>query len=197
MAMTGAWLAIERVLMVISGPVVVSLVMPMLSRTTAEGVTFRVPGITSPWYRTRKVNWPPPRSVWLTMLPPGSPDLKVIPERATAPVEATYERHRCIEGDGDCFLPVHEYCRACLSGCEDLGFPYQLLPWLSAGGKLARAGTLQLPGQGAARGLLGFAFHPQFERNGYFVADSKDHVSGKKAVFNRTVALKDSWAKVR
>ena len=37
----------------------------------------------------------------------------------------------------------------------------------------------------------------QFERNGYFIADSKDHVPGQKAVFNRTVALKDSWAKGR
>jgi glutaminyl-tRNA synthetase len=37
----------------------------------------------------------------------------------------------------------------------------------------------------------------QFERNGYFIADSKDHIPGQKAVFNRTVALKDSWAKAR
>jgi glutaminyl-tRNA synthetase len=35
----------------------------------------------------------------------------------------------------------------------------------------------------------------QFERNGYFITDMKDHVPGKKAVFNRTVALKDSWGK--
>jgi len=33
----------------------------------------------------------------------------------------------------------------------------------------------------------------QFERVGYFCADSVDHVAGEKAVFNRTVALKDSW----
>jgi glutaminyl-tRNA synthetase len=38
-------------------------------------------------------------------------------------------------------------------------------------------------------------FRCQFERVGYFVADSKDHKPGAKAVFNRTVALKDSWAK--
>ena len=37
----------------------------------------------------------------------------------------------------------------------------------------------------------------QFERNGYFIADSKEHIPGQKAVFNRTVALKDSWAKAR
>ncbi len=35
----------------------------------------------------------------------------------------------------------------------------------------------------------------QFERIGYFVADKKDHVPGQKPVFNRTVALKDSWTK--
>ena len=33
----------------------------------------------------------------------------------------------------------------------------------------------------------------QFERVGYFVADRRDHVSGEKLVFNRTVALRDSW----
>ncbi len=32
----------------------------------------------------------------------------------------------------------------------------------------------------------------QFERNGYFVADRKDHAAGK-AVFNRAVTLRDSW----
>ena len=32
----------------------------------------------------------------------------------------------------------------------------------------------------------------QFERNGYFVADRKDHAAGKP-VFNRTVTLRDSW----
>jgi glutaminyl-tRNA synthetase len=35
----------------------------------------------------------------------------------------------------------------------------------------------------------------QFERTGYFVSDSKDHLPGEKVVFNRTVALKDSWTK--
>jgi glutaminyl-tRNA synthetase len=34
----------------------------------------------------------------------------------------------------------------------------------------------------------------QFERHGYFVADSKDHKSGKP-VFNRSTGLKDSWGK--
>jgi glutaminyl-tRNA synthetase len=35
----------------------------------------------------------------------------------------------------------------------------------------------------------------QFERLGYFVADRHDHQTGEKAVFNRAVALRDSWAK--
>lgn len=35
----------------------------------------------------------------------------------------------------------------------------------------------------------------QFERVGYFCADSKDHIAGEKPVFNRTVALRDSWTK--
>ncbi len=34
----------------------------------------------------------------------------------------------------------------------------------------------------------------QFERLGYFVADIRDHAPGKP-VFNRTVTLRDSWAK--
>ena len=34
----------------------------------------------------------------------------------------------------------------------------------------------------------------QFERVGYFCADNKEHASNKP-VFNRTVALRDSWAK--
>jgi len=35
----------------------------------------------------------------------------------------------------------------------------------------------------------------QFERVGYFCADRFDHVPGQRLVFNRTVTLKDSWAK--
>jgi glutaminyl-tRNA synthetase len=33
----------------------------------------------------------------------------------------------------------------------------------------------------------------QFERVGYFVADREEHLPGEKLVFNRTVALRDSW----
>jgi len=35
----------------------------------------------------------------------------------------------------------------------------------------------------------------QFERQGYFVADWKDHAPGRP-VFNRTVGLRDTWAKI-
>jgi len=35
----------------------------------------------------------------------------------------------------------------------------------------------------------------QFERVGYFCTDNVDHVTGEKIVFNRTVALRDSWKK--
>lgn len=36
----------------------------------------------------------------------------------------------------------------------------------------------------------------QFLRNGYFVADRNLHVPGTKAVFNRIVGLRDTWAKI-
>jgi glutaminyl-tRNA synthetase len=36
----------------------------------------------------------------------------------------------------------------------------------------------------------------QFERLGYFVVDSQDSRPGK-LVFNRSVTLKDTWAKVQ
>ena len=35
----------------------------------------------------------------------------------------------------------------------------------------------------------------QFERLGYFCADSRDHLPGSQAIFNRTIGLRDSWAK--
>ncbi len=38
-------------------------------------------------------------------------------------------------------------------------------------------------------------FSCQFDRIGYFVADTDDHHPGTQPVFNRTVALKDSWVK--
>ncbi|NOU00095.1 MAG: glutamine--tRNA ligase/YqeY domain fusion protein [Gallionella sp.] len=37
--------------------------------------------------------------------------------------------------------------------------------------------------------------HYQFERIGYFCTDRYEHQPGKKIILNRTVALKDSWAK--
>jgi glutaminyl-tRNA synthetase len=36
----------------------------------------------------------------------------------------------------------------------------------------------------------------QFERVGYFCADWRDHVPGRRLVFNRTVGLRDTWAKI-
>jgi glutaminyl-tRNA synthetase len=35
----------------------------------------------------------------------------------------------------------------------------------------------------------------QFERQGYFCADARDSVPGR-LVFNRTVGLRDTWAKI-
>jgi glutaminyl-tRNA synthetase len=46
-----------------------------------------------------------------------------------------------------------------------------------------------------ALAAAGSGFSCQFERIGYFVADGKEHQPGVKPVFNRTVALKDSWGK--
>jgi glutaminyl-tRNA synthetase len=36
----------------------------------------------------------------------------------------------------------------------------------------------------------------QFERAGYFCADWRDHVPGRRPVFNRAVGLRDTWAKI-
>jgi glutaminyl-tRNA synthetase len=36
----------------------------------------------------------------------------------------------------------------------------------------------------------------QFEREGYFCVDSK-HTTADKPVFNRTVTLRDTWAKIQ
>ena len=36
----------------------------------------------------------------------------------------------------------------------------------------------------------------QFERLGYFVADRNDHQAPSTLVFNRTIGLRDSWAKL-
>ncbi len=44
-------------------------------------------------------------------------------------------------------------------------------------------------------GELGAASHVQFERQGYFFSEPHDHEPGKRLVFNRVVALKDSWGK--
>ena len=46
-----------------------------------------------------------------------------------------------------------------------------------------------------ALAMMEAEFSCQFDRIGYFIADSIDHEPGIKPVFNRTVALRDSWVK--
>ena len=59
-------------------------------------------------------------------------------------------------------------------------------------GSLARLIACRLePALGAA--LPGTRY--QFERNGYFCVDAKDSAPGRP-VWNRTVPLRDSWAKI-
>ncbi|HEX6884501.1 MAG TPA: hypothetical protein VF530_14085 [Planctomycetota bacterium] len=67
---------------------------------------------------------------------------------AAGPVAAAYARHAKIEGEGDCFLPVQEYCASWLADCAACAFPYELVPRLSSGGRLARAVLAHL-GEGA------------------------------------------------
>ncbi|GAL32901.1 glutaminyl-tRNA synthetase [Vibrio maritimus] len=47
------------------------------------------------------------------------------------------------------------------------------------------------PSLAAAKAEQGY----QFERMGYFCADSKDSTA-ESLVFNRTVGLRDTWAKI-
>lgn len=63
---------------------------------------------------------------------------------ARGPVAEVYARHARIAGDGDCFLPVQEYCARWLPECARCAFPYELVPLLSAEGRLVRAGVLHL-----------------------------------------------------
>ena len=54
-----------------------------------------------------------------------------------------------------------------------------------------RRGVMLEPGLGDVEA----GFVCQFERIGYFCADSKDHRPGEAPVFNRTIGLRDSWGK--
>ncbi len=65
--------------------------------------------------------------------------------------------------------------------------------WLAAidAGSLATVTAVVEPALAAA--APGERF--QFERTGYFCADRRDHTA-ERPVFNRTVALRDSWAKI-
>lgn len=59
-------------------------------------------------------------------------------------VEPSYAVHERIEGDGDCFLPVRDYCASWFPECAACSFPYELVPLLARAGKLLRAGTRHL-----------------------------------------------------
>jgi len=63
--------------------------------------------------------------------------------------------------------------------------------------KVLNPGSLQVVSGYLEPGLAGAApgTRVQFERLGYFCVDSKDSAPGRP-VFNRTVALRDSWAKI-
>jgi hypothetical protein len=60
---------------------------------------------------------------------------------ARGPVEQAYAPHAEISGEGDCFLPVRDYCAAWLPECGHCRFPYELVPLLASAAKLRRAGT--------------------------------------------------------
>jgi len=58
--------------------------------------------------------------------------------------EAIYGPLERIQGDGDCFFPVRDYCAGWFPACAACLFPYELIPLLARAGKLARAATLHL-----------------------------------------------------
>lgn len=74
---------------------------------------------------------------------------------ARGPVAEVYARFARIEGDeGDCFVPVRDYCAAWFASAAPCEYPWQLLPLLSAAGKLARAGALHFAEPPGARLVL-------------------------------------------
>lgn len=73
---------------------------------------------------------------------------------ARGSVAAIYSAHDCIEGDGDCFLPVRDYCATWLPEAAACSFPYELVPLLSATGRFARASTRNLPTDPATSGVV-------------------------------------------
>jgi len=74
---------------------------------------------------------------------------------ASGPVAEVYARFERIAGDdGDCFLPVRDYCAAWFADAAPCAYPWQLLPLLSTAGKLTRAGTLHLAESDDARLVL-------------------------------------------
>jgi hypothetical protein len=74
---------------------------------------------------------------------------------ARGPVPEVYARFERIAGDdGDCFLPVRDYCAAWFADAAACAYPWQLLPLLSSAGKLARAGTLHLAGESDGKRIV-------------------------------------------
>lgn len=69
---------------------------------------------------------------------------------ASGAVSAIYERFARIEGDADCFLPVRDFCAGESAGLADVSFPYELVPRLAHGGRLARTVALHFPGSAPA-----------------------------------------------
>ncbi len=65
------------------------------------------------------------------------------------------------------------------------------LDFLNPNSKEIRAGVKIEP----ALAEVAPGFQVQFERLGYFVADERDHTR-ERPVFNRTITLKDTWAKI-
>jgi glutaminyl-tRNA synthetase len=65
------------------------------------------------------------------------------------------------------------------------------LEFLNANSKEVRRGVKIEPGLAELAPLS----HVQFERLGYFVTDEKDHTPASP-IFNRTITLKDTWAKI-
>jgi len=65
---------------------------------------------------------------------------------ARGSVEDVYAPLERIEGDGDCFTPVRNWCALWYPAAGACSYPYELIPLLSRQGKLFRAVPLHLPG---------------------------------------------------
>ena len=61
---------------------------------------------------------------------------------ANGAVSDTYARFERIDDDGDCFLPVRDYCARWSPDLAACSFPYELVPALATGGRLARTAAV-------------------------------------------------------